>query len=66
MNSTKKIFGTAVHLDPDYVKFVGQGHRSKFTVTGGKIRFSAEGASEIVKTISSISRKADLNLKLNK
>jgi len=31
-----KTFGTVIHFDSNYVKFVGQGHRSKF-LTGGKM-----------------------------
>jgi len=30
-----QIFGMVVHLDHIWVKFVGQGHRSVFKVTGG-------------------------------
>jgi len=34
-----------VKLDPIYMTFVDQGHRSKFKVTGGKCFFLAENES---------------------
>jgi len=34
------------------VKFVGQGHRSKFKITGGNVPFSAESESELGKICS--------------
>ena len=31
----RELFGALLQFDHIYVKFEGQGHRSKFTVTGG-------------------------------
>jgi len=41
-----------VHPGHVQVKLVDQGHRSKFTVTGGKCSFSTESESETGKTCS--------------
>ena len=35
------IYGTLVHPDTSYIKFVDKGHRSKFNVIGGKYSFSS-------------------------
>ena len=37
------LFGVVVHLNPIWVKFVGQGRRTKSKVTGEKCSFPAEG-----------------------
>jgi len=39
-----QIYGTLVHPDTSYIKFVDQGHRSKFNVTGGSYSFSSVDA----------------------
>ena len=61
-----------VHLDPIYVGFVGQDHRSKFKVTGGNVPFQLKVRVSLGKPatgsagwLADVAEKADLNWKLS-